>query len=87
MLANSFLITFRNLTRQKGFSFINIAGLAVGLACAILIMMFVRHELSFDTYHERPEDIYRVLLIALLTVSYQAIKAATANPVDAIRYE
>ena len=48
MLKNYFKITFRNLIRHKTYSFINITGLAVGVACAVLIMLWVKYELSYD---------------------------------------
>jgi putative ABC transport system permease protein len=54
-------IALRKLRRQKAYSFINIAGLAVGLAACLLILLWVRDELSFDTYHEKADRIYRVV--------------------------
>ena len=51
MILNYLKITFRNITRNKVFSFINIAGLAVGLACSLLIFLWVEDELSFDRFH------------------------------------
>lgn len=60
MLQNYIKITFRNLWRNKGYSFINIFGLAVGLASCIIILMYVKHELSYDQHHEHADRIYRV---------------------------
>ncbi len=54
-------IALRNLRRQKIYSFINIAGLAIGMACAILILLWVQDELTFDRFHENGNRIYRVL--------------------------
>ncbi|NOR15615.1 MAG: FtsX-like permease family protein, partial [Candidatus Aminicenantes bacterium] len=51
----------RNLARHKGYSFINITGLAIGMACCILILLWVQDELSFDRFHENGRNIYRVL--------------------------
>jgi putative ABC transport system permease protein len=51
MFKNYLKIAFRNIVRHKGYSFINIAGLAAGIACCMLIMLYVRDELSFDRYH------------------------------------
>jgi putative ABC transport system permease protein len=62
MIKNYLKITFRNIQRHKFFSFINIAGLAIGMACAILILLWVKDELSYDRFHENAEEIYRVLL-------------------------
>ena len=47
MLLNHLKIAFRNIQRSKGFSFINIAGLSVGMACFILIMLYIKYELSY----------------------------------------
>jgi putative ABC transport system permease protein len=61
MFKNYLKIAFRNLVRHKAFSLINIFGLAVGMACTILILLWVRHELSYDTFHRNAEKIYLVL--------------------------
>ena len=53
MFRNNLKIALRILKRHKGYSFINIAGLAAGMACFILMMFYVSHELSFDKFHER----------------------------------
>lgn len=53
-------IAFRNIKRHKGYAFLNIAGLAIGIACSILIHLFVTYELSYDKFHERANDIYRL---------------------------
>lgn len=60
MLKNYFKIAFRNLLRQKGYSFINIAGLATGMAVAILIGLWIWDELSYDKYHENYDRIAQV---------------------------
>ncbi|SFB26738.1 ABC transporter permease [Algoriphagus aquimarinus] len=61
MLKNYFKIAWRNLQKKKVYSFINIVGLGVGMACCVLIFMFVQDELSYDNYHEKGDRIYRVL--------------------------
>jgi putative ABC transport system permease protein len=58
MINNFFKIAFRNLVRHKAFSFINITGLAIGLICFILIMLWIQDELSFDNFHQNAERIY-----------------------------
>lgn len=63
MLKNYFKIAYRNLTRYKAFTIINILGLAVGLACTILILLWVQDELSFDKFNKNAEIIYRVVEI------------------------
>jgi putative ABC transport system permease protein len=57
MLQNFFKITIRNLWRNKGFSSINIVGLAIGMASSILILLWVQHEMSFDRFHKRTDRI------------------------------
>ncbi len=61
MLKNYFKIAFRNLIKHKKFSIINILGLAIGLACFILIMLWVQDELSYDRFHKNADHIYLVL--------------------------
>ena len=60
MIKNYFKIAIRNLIRHKGYSTINILGLAIGMACVILIMLFVQRELSFDNFHANKDKIYRL---------------------------
>ncbi|MFC2157493.1 ABC transporter permease [Acidobacteriota bacterium] len=62
MFLNYLRIAFRVIKKQKGFSFINITGLAVGMACCVLIFLWVKDELSFDRYHENSQDLYRVAI-------------------------
>ncbi len=61
MLNNYLKITLRKIKRQKGFSLINTAGLAIGIACCILILQYIRYEFSFDKFHENSMSIYRVV--------------------------
>jgi ABC-type antimicrobial peptide transport system permease subunit len=61
MLKNYFKIAWRNLIRQKSFSLINVLGLSIGLACCLAIGLFVLDEYSFDRFHSRYNDIYRVV--------------------------
>jgi putative ABC transport system permease protein len=60
MLKNYFKVAWRNIIRHKGYSFINIFGLAAGIACCILIMVWVQNELSFDRFHGKSDRIYRL---------------------------
>ena len=60
MLGNYLKITLRNIKKHKGYSFINIFGLAVGLSVFILIMLYVKYELSYDRYHKNADRIYRI---------------------------
>ena len=61
MLKNYLKIAFRILRRYRAYSFINIVGLAIGMACCLLILAYVRHELSYDRYHKNASQIYRVV--------------------------
>lgn len=56
-------IAIRNFSRHKFISFVNLFGLTVGLTSCLLIVLYILHELSYDKYNERPEDIYRVTRI------------------------
>jgi len=60
MIKNFIKIAFRSLFKQFGYTFINIAGLAIGLACSILISIYVVNELTYDRFHEGAERIYRI---------------------------
>jgi len=61
MFSNFFKITFRNLARHKLSTFINMFGLSIGIACCVLIMLFVIDEVSFDTFNENADSVYRVI--------------------------
>ncbi len=61
MLKNYFKISLRNFLRHKGYSFINLAGFSIGMACCLLIFVHVRHELSYDKYQRDVERIYRIV--------------------------
>src|SRR5437868_515010 len=61
MLKNYFKTAYRNLKRNKSFTFINIAGLAAGIAVCLVIFIVIRYETSFDNYHKKKDRIYRVL--------------------------
>jgi len=84
MLKNYLKIALRNLLRHKGYSEINIMGLAVGMAACLLLLQYVSFELSYDQFHENGKDIYRVVndryqnakLIHHSTMTYSAIGKA-----------
>lgn len=61
MYKNYLKVALRNIRQHKGYSLINIVGLAVGIACCILILLWVQDELSFDSFHKNGDNIYRVL--------------------------
>jgi putative ABC transport system permease protein len=61
MFKNYLRITLRNIRKYKAYSLVNLAGLAVGMACSILILLWVNDELSFDRYHTNAHQIYRII--------------------------
>src|SRR4029079_19651821 len=84
MLKNYLKVAFRNLWKYKGFSSINIAGLAIGLAACLLILQIVSFKLSYDQFNKNANNIYRVVndryqqgkLIQHGTITYYAIGKA-----------
>ena len=58
MFKNFFKIAYRNIIRNKGFSFINISGLAIGMASAVLILLWIQNEMSHDKFHAKADRIY-----------------------------
>ena len=78
MFRNHLVTAVRNLSRRKGYAFINIFGLALGLTSCILIMLWVMQQISYDRFHERSDDIYRVATRLSLGGSPRA--GATTSP-------
>ena len=66
MLRNYLKVALRSLFKHKAYSFINIFGLGLGMASAILILLFVRYERSYDRFHEKADRIQRVAVRALI---------------------
>ena len=62
MIKSYIKIAWRNILRQKGYSGINIVGLAIGIAACLLILQYVSFELSYENFHTNKERIYRVQL-------------------------
>ena len=62
MFKNYLTIAFRNLMRNKGYSFINITGLSLGLAVAMLIVLYIKDELSYDRFHTQQPLLYRIVV-------------------------
>ena len=61
MFKNYLKIAFRNLLKQKAYSFINIIGLAIALACCFVVLLYVLDELSYDRYHKNADRIFRIV--------------------------
>ena len=77
LLKNSLKITYRNFKRQKLYTVINLAGLAVGMACFILIMTYVHHETRYDSFHKNGGRTYRLTMSG--TLSRADFNLATSN--------
>ena len=63
LLLNYLKVTLRSFRRQAGYSLINVLGLAIGMACSLLIVLWVRDESGYDRFHRNGRDIYRVISI------------------------
>ncbi len=81
MFFRNLRISFRSLLKRPGFSFINIFGLAIGLACFALITLFVRDELSYDSHHEDADRVYRVTFVGQPPNSDPDYFAVVSSPV------
>ena len=62
LFLSSVKMAFRKMRRQKWYSLISITGLAVGITCSFLIFLWVRHEFSYDRFHNNADNIYRVIM-------------------------
>lgn len=90
MLRNFFIVTLRSLKRNALYSTINIVGLSVGIVCSILILLWVQHETSYDSFHSKSDRLYQLWVNAefdgrinswrsVPLPTYQALKSANAN--------
>ena len=85
MLSNYFKIAIRNLRRQKGYAFINIAGLSVGLACSFFILLWVFDELGYDQFHEHRDELHRAMRHVSLsgqTYTWSSVPKPLADALD-----
>ena len=81
MIKNYFKTAFRNLLRNKVYSFINIAGLGPGLACAMLIVLYVKDEVSYDRFHKNAAQVFQaVRRLVNADGSFVAADAYTGYP-------
>ena len=62
MIKHHFKIFLRNLIRRDTVTYINIIGLSVGLACSMLILLWIKNELTYDNFHSNYKEIYRIQL-------------------------
>ena len=90
MFKNYVVVTLRNLLRNSTYSFINIAGLSIGITCSVLILLWVFDELSFDKFHPKADRLYQVWINAtfdgrlnswtsLPLPAYEALKTENSN--------
>ena len=77
MIQEYVTIAYRNLTKHSFYSFINLLGLAIGTAACLLILHYVRYELSYEDFHERASNVYRVTLDAYQDGELQVQDAET----------
>ncbi len=87
MFRNHIITAFRNLVRQKGYTLINVAGLAIGIASCLLILLFVTSELSYDRHHEKSGRIYRAGIEAVFGDSHFFSAYTSGAMKDALDYE
>ena len=79
MLKYYFIIAIRNLRKYKGYSLINILGLAVGISCCVIILLYVQNELSYDKFYKNADSIYRVYVKSSIN-GQQSCNCKTAAP-------
>src|SRR5690606_32601328 len=90
MFKNYFLVTIRNLRKNGFYSFINISGLSIGIACSILILLWVTDEVSYDKFIPKYKNLYQVWVNAKFDgkiaswksvplPTYETMKTAHAN--------
>ena len=92
LLLSYLKVALRTFRRQAGYSLINILGLAIGMACSLLIVLWVRDELGFDRFHQNGRDIYRIITIGRNGNDFSspapfapAVVAEIPEVVDAVR--
>jgi predicted permease len=78
MFRNYLKVALRNIVRHRGYSIINVAGLAIGMACALLILLWIQDELSYDRFHENADRLHLVALTQKLETGQQTIPAQQA---------
>ena len=80
MLKNHLVIALRHLFGNKGYFFINTLGLSMGLACSLLVFLFVQHEWTYDAFHEKADRLYRVVAAGVGFDENPYTSAATPLP-------
>jgi putative ABC transport system permease protein len=80
MIKNYFLIAWRNIWRNKSFSFLNILGLTAGTVCCLYIVLFVRSQYGYDTHHADAGSIYRIRTVIESRGEDKGFNSATSSP-------
>ena len=84
MLKSYALIALRSLRRHTAYTLINILGLATGIACCVLILLYVQDERAFDSFHEKADRIYRVVEVQAAAEQTEQRTAMTAGPFGSV---
>ncbi len=87
MIQNYLKVAFRNIRRHKGYSFINIAGLAIGMACCILLVLYIHSELNIDGYHDKGNRIFRLCVNVNIGGTELIHSSSNALAAEALRDE
>jgi putative ABC transport system permease protein len=87
MIRNFIKVAFRGMLRNKAYTFINVAGLSVGVACCLLLSLYIQDELSFDKHHEDGENLYRVCSRMTLDKGMHIMRTTSAPIVWGIKDE
>ncbi|AKD58632.1 macrolide ABC transporter permease [Spirosoma radiotolerans] len=87
MIRNYFTVAWRNLVRNKAFSAINIIGLTTGMTCCMLLLLYIRSELSFDRHHEFADDLYLVNSEAINAGGHEVYPKLSASYAQALKAE
>src|ERR1044071_3297545 len=82
MIKNYFIIAIRNLWRNKIFSIINISGLSIGLASCMLIFLYTKDEVSYDRFHEKKNQLYRITAQVLNNKGHEEFKGVKTGMVQ-----
>ena len=80
MFSNYLKIALRNLRKHRGYAFINVAGLAVGIACCLLILLFVQSELQVDQFHTNADRLYRLNKVVTPKTGGTELHVITSGP-------
>jgi len=87
MLKNYFITAVRNILRNPVYALINIFGLSIGITCSLLILIFIKHEISYDRFHEKYDDLYRMVFEMVNQDSRVISPQMTAPPGPAMMEE